>query len=194
MSRMVWVPVALSLVMLGGCSSSASNPQVRELHQEVSQLNQQMQHLTTQASALEIQGQLNSHSQQGAWLIPQANTPVALQTQLGTLRLALSPVTAEASGSRATLTVRSMDDRPLPALHATVNWGELDPATGKPLSNGSLSQTIAVPASLLPQHSVSIPLQLSGLTPDQSGYVRVHNVTGDAPAQTSPAEIGRAHV
>lgn len=186
MSRMVWVPVALSLVMLGGCSSSASNPQVRELHQEVSQLNQQMQHLTTQASALEIQGQLNSHSQQGAWLIPQANTPVALQTQLGTLRLALSPVTAEASGSRATLTVRSMDDRPLPALHATVNWGELDPATGKPLSNGSLSQTIAVPASLLPQHSVSIPLQLSGLTPDQSGYVRVHNVTGDAPAQTSP--------
>jgi len=80
---MVWVPVALSLVMLSGCSSSASNPQVRELHQEVSQLNQQMQHLTTQASALEIQGQLNSHSQQGAWLIPQANTPVALQTQLG---------------------------------------------------------------------------------------------------------------
>ncbi|MSE18595.1 DUF3251 domain-containing protein, partial [Pantoea agglomerans] len=73
------------------------------------------------------------------------------------------------------------------ALHATVNWGELDPATGKPLSNGSLSQTIAVPASLLPQHSVSIPLRLSGLTPDQSGYVRVHNVTGDAPAQTSPA-------
>lgn len=42
MSRMVWVPVALSLVMLSGCSSSASNPQVRELHQEVSQLNQHL--------------------------------------------------------------------------------------------------------------------------------------------------------
>ena len=115
MSRMVWVPVALSLVTLSGCSSSASNPQVRELHQEVSQLNQQMQHLTTQASALEIQGQLNSHSQQGAWLIPQANTPVALQTQLGTLRLTLSPVTAEASGSPATPTGRSKGGRPLPA-------------------------------------------------------------------------------
>ena len=92
MSRMVWVPVAFSLVALSGCSSSAGNPQVRELHQEVSQLNQQMQHLTTQASALEIQGQLNSQLQQGAWLVPQANTPVALQTQLGTLRLTLSPV------------------------------------------------------------------------------------------------------
>lgn len=187
MSRMVWIPVALSLVTLSGCSSTASNPQVRELHQEVSQLNQQMQHLTTQASALEIQGQLNSQLQQGAWLVPQANTPVALQTQLGTLRLTLSPVTAEASGSRATLTVRSMDDRPLPALHATVIWGELDPATGKPLNSDSLTQNVAVPASLLPQHSASIPLHLSGLTPEQLGYVRVHNVTGDAPAQTSPA-------
>ncbi|MFW0697149.1 DUF3251 domain-containing protein [Pantoea sp. R13S299] len=187
MSRMVWIPVALSLVTLSGCSSTASNPQVRELHQEVSQLNQQMQHLTSQASALEIQGQLNSQLQQGAWLVPQANTPVALQTQLGTLRLTLSPVTAEASGSRATLTVRSMDDRPLPALHATVIWGELDPATGKPLNSDSLTQTVAVPASLLPQHSASIPLRLSGLTPEQLGYVRVHNVTGDAPAQTSPA-------
>lgn len=120
MNRMVWVPVALSLVTLSGCSSTASTPQVRELHQEVNQLNQQMQHLTSQASALEIQGQLNSQSQQGAWLLPQANTPVALQTRLGTLRLTLSPVTAEASGSRATLTVRSMNEQPLPALNATV--------------------------------------------------------------------------
>lgn len=187
MSRMVWIPVALSLVTLSGCSSTARNPQVRELHQEVSQLNQQMQHLTSQASALEIQGQLNSQLQQGAWLVPQANTPVALQTQPGTLRLTLSPVTAEASGSRATLTVRSMDDRPLPPLHATVIWGELDPATGKPLNSDSLTQTVTVPASLLPQHSASIPLRLSGLTPEQLGYIRVHNVTGDAPAPTSPA-------
>lgn len=187
MNRTVWVPMALSLAILSGCSSSATHPQIRELHQEVSQLNQQMQHLTTQARALEIQGQLNSHSQQGAWLVPQANTPVALQTQPGTLRLTLSPVTAEASGSRATLTIVSMNDQPLPALHATVVWGQLDPATGKPLTADSLSQTIAVPAALLPQHSVSVPLRLSGLAPQQLGYVRVHNVTDDATARTEPA-------
>ncbi|WP_313654353.1 DUF3251 domain-containing protein [Pantoea sp.] len=187
MNRLVWAPVAFSLVTLSGCSTTASNPQVSELHQEVTQLNQQMQHLTTQASALEIQGQLNSHSEQGAWLVPLANTPVALQTRFGILRLTLSPVTAEASGSRATLSVRSMDDRPLPALHATVIWGERDPATGKPLNRGSLSQTVALPASLLPQHSASIPLRLSGLTPEQLGYVRVHNVIEDTPVPTHPA-------
>lgn len=187
MIRTVWAPAAVSLALLSGCSTSATNPQVKQLHQEVSQLNQQMQHLTTQASALEIQGQLNSHSANGAWLVPQANTPVALQTQLGTLRLTLSPVIAEASGSRTTLSIRAMGDQPLPALHATVIWGELDPATGKPLNSDSLSQTIAVPASLLAQHAVEVPLRLSGLTPDQLGFIRVHDVTADAPAQTVPA-------
>ncbi|HAI06680.1 MAG TPA: hypothetical protein DCM39_13300, partial [Pantoea sp.] len=70
MIRTVWAPAALSLALLSGCSTPATNPQVKQLHQEVSQLNQQMQHLTTQASALEIQGQLNSHSSNGAWLVP----------------------------------------------------------------------------------------------------------------------------
>jgi len=187
MIRTVWAPAALSLALLSGCSTPVTNPQVKQLHQEVSQLNQQMQQLTTQASALEIQGQLNSHSTNGAWLVPQANTPVALQTQFGTLRLTLSPVVAEASGSRATLSIRAMGDQPLPALHATVIWGVLDPATGKPLNSDSLSQTIALPASLLPQHTADVPLRLSGLTPDQLGYIRVHDVTADAPAQTGPA-------
>ncbi len=114
MIRTVWAPMAMSLVFLSGCSSTPSTPKVNKLHQEVSQLNQQMQHLTSQASALEIQGQLNSHSQQGAWLVPQANTPVELQTQLGTLRLSLSRVEGEANGSRANLNIRATGDQPIP--------------------------------------------------------------------------------
>lgn len=187
MNRTVWAPMAMSLIILSGCSSTPSAPKVNALHQEVSQLNQQMQHLTTQASALEIQRQLNSHSQQGAWLVPQANTPVELQTQLGTLRLSLSRVESEANGSRANLNIRATGDQPLSALRATVVWGELDPASGKPLNADSLNQTIEVPASLLPQASVSVPLRLSGITPEQLGYVRVHDVTGESATSTVPA-------
>ncbi|MEG3109972.1 DUF3251 domain-containing protein [Pantoea sp. T14] len=187
MIRTVWAPMAMSLVFLSGCSSTPSTPKVNKLHQEVSQLNQQMQHLTSQASALEIQGQLNSHSQQGAWLVPQANTPVELQTQLGTLRLSLSRVEGEANGSRANLNIRATGDQPIPALRATVVWGELDPASGKPLNADSLNQTIDVPAALLPQTSVSVPLRLSGLTPDQLGYIRVHDVVGESAAPTVSA-------
>jgi outer membrane murein-binding lipoprotein Lpp len=180
--RMLWAPAALSLLVLSGCSSTPASPQVTQLHQEVSQLNQQMRQLTNQAGALEIQGQLNGQSSQGAWLLPQANTPVELQTQLGKLRLSLTNVEGEATGSRAILTIRSTDGKPVPALNATVVWGEMDPASGKPLNAGSLSQTISAPGSLTPRSAVVVPLRLSGLSPDQLGYVRVHDVT----AATTP--------
>lgn len=184
--RTFWAPAALSLLVLSGCSSTPTSPQVKELHQEVSQLNQQMRKLTNQATALEIQGQLNGQSTQGAWLLPQANTPVELQTQVGKLRLSLSRVEGEASGSRANLNIRSTDDQPVPALTATVVWGELDPASGKPLSAESLSQTIQVEASLTPRSSVTVPLRLSGLTPEQLGYVRVHDVLPAAAKAKAP--------
>lgn len=180
------VPAALSMLVLSGCSSTPVSPQVKELHQEVSQLNQQMRKLTNQATALEIQGQLNSQSTQGAWLLPQANTPVELQTQLGKLRLSLTQVAGEANGSRANLNIRATDDQPIPALRATVVWGEMDPASGKPLNAESLSQTIEVPASLMPRSTVTVPLRLSGLAPDQLGYVRVHDVERPAANTTTP--------
>lgn len=178
MNRMVWAPAALSLVLLSGCSTPAQ-PQVKQLHREVSQLNQQMQQLTSQASAVEIQGQLNAHSQQGAWLLPQANTPVALQTQAGTLRLSLARIEAEAGGTHADLTLRTQDNSPLPGMHATVIWGQLDPATGKPIEADSLTQTLSVPASLTPRSSVTVPLRLKDVTPEQLGYVRIHHVIAD---------------
>ncbi|HBZ14648.1 DUF3251 domain-containing protein [Pantoea sp. NPDC088449] len=184
--RRFMVPAALSMLVLSGCSSTPVSPQVKELHQEVSQLNQQMRKLTNQATALEIQGQLNSQSTQGAWLLPQANTPVELQTQLGKLRLSLTQVAGEANGSRANLNIRATDDQPIPALRATVVWGEMDPASGKPLNAESLSQTIEVPASLMPRSTVTVPLRLSGLAPDQLGYVRVHDVERPAANTITP--------
>lgn len=178
--RSLPVPAVLSLLLLSSCSTPPPAPQVRELHQEVSQLNQQMRHLTRRAGALEQQGQLNSRSTQGAWLVPGSATPVDLETQLGTLRLALLNVSAEANGSQASLVIRSANDKPVPALSATVVWGESDPASGQPLAADSLSQRISVPASLMPRSTVTVPLHLSGLTPDRLGYVRVHEVTADA--------------
>lgn len=187
MIRMVWTPVALSLLVLSGCSSTPASPKVKQLHQEVSQLNQEMRQLTSQATALEQQNLLNSHSEQGAWLLPQANTAVVLQTQLGELRLSLTQVESEASGTRANLNVRAAGEQPLSALTASVEWGELDAASGKPLNAGTLSQTITVPATLLPKSSVIVPLRLSGLTPGQLGFVRVHDVVAKSPAAPESA-------
>lgn len=182
MIRTVLAPVALSLLVLSGCSSTPASPEVKQLNQEVSQLNQEMRQLTSQATALEQQSLLNRRSEQGAWLLPQANTAVVLQTALGELRLSLTQIESEASGTRANLNIRAAGEQPLPALTARVQWGELDAVSGKPLNAGALSQTVTVPAGLLPKSSVIVPLRLSGLTPEQLGFVRVHDVVAQSPA------------
>lgn len=38
------------------------------------------------------------------------------------------------------------------------------------------NQLINAPASILAPSDVDIPLQLSGITPDQVGFVRIHDI------------------
>ncbi|QKJ86146.1 DUF3251 domain-containing protein [Paramixta manurensis] len=176
-----------STLLLAGCSSAPQPQAVNHLHNEVNKLNQTMRQLTTQATVLEQQNQLNANSAQGAWLLPSANTAVILQSNAGELRLSLSQVEAEANGTRAILNIRAAGEKTLPALSAEIEWGERDPVSGKPLQASALSQTISVPSSLVPQANAEVPLRLSGITPEQLGYVRVHDVTLDnsaAPATT----------
>lgn len=175
-----------ALLALAGCSSTPSQPKLNQLHNEVGKLNKEMRQLTRQAGAVEQQGLLNSGSTQGAWLLPQANTAVILKSQAGDLTLSLGNVQPEANGTRAVLTIRAAGNAPLPAFSAEVEWGELDGATGKPLSISSQAQKIEVASSLLPRSTVSVPLHLGNLSPGLLGYVRVHDVIA-APAETSPA-------
>ncbi|MEJ4042854.1 DUF3251 domain-containing protein [Erwinia sp. SLM-02] len=177
-----------SLLALAGCSSTPSQPKISQLHNEVGKLNKEMRQLTRQASALEQQGHLNSGAAQGAWLLPAAGTGVILKSQAGDLKLSLSHVQAEANGTRASLDIHATGDAPLPSFIAEVEWGELDSATGQPLSISSMSQKIEVASALLPRGQVSVPLRLSNLSPDRLGYVRIHDVvvTPPTPAETRP--------
>lgn len=169
-------PLLASWLVLAGCSSTPAPSKISQLHNEVGKLSQEMLQLTRQATALEQQEHLNTGSVQGAWLIPQAATGVLLKSQAGDLKLSLSQVQAEANGTRAMLDIHATGEATLPSFTAEVEWGELDSATGKPLSINSLSQKIAVTRTLLPRSQVSVPLRLSGLSPEQPGYVRIHDV------------------
>lgn len=167
--------VLSSVLLLAGCAAPKS-PAVNQLHNEVGKLNQEMRQLTSQATALEQQNQLNSGVANGAWLLPAAKTAVVLQSNVGELRLSLSHVEAEASGTRAILHIRAAGEQPLAPMNAQVEWGELDPTTGKPLSVNSQSQAVSVKSSLLPKAEATVPLRLSGIQPEQLGFVRVHDV------------------
>jgi len=183
MARYLKKALLLPLVTLLASCASPQQPQINKLHNQVGKLNTEMRQLTQQATALTQQNMLNSNSNQGAWLLPSTNTAVELASQLGKVRLSLSHIESEANGTRAILHIRAAADNTLPAFTATVEWGELDPVTGKPLQANSQNQTFSVAASLLPRSEVTVPLRLSNVPPEQLGYVRVHDLV----MQTAPA-------
>ncbi|MDW8845877.1 DUF3251 domain-containing protein [Erwinia sp. MMLR14_017] len=180
----LWVMVA---VMLAGCTAPAQQPELNKLHNQVGKLNSEMRQLTTQAASLEQQNMLNSSSENGAWLLPATNTAVPLKSQLGEVRLSLSHVESEANGTRAMLHIRSAAENTLPAFSFQVEWGEMDATTGKPLQAASQSQAISIADSLLPRSEITVPLRLSNISPEQLGYLRVHDIVAkNAPPASAP--------
>ncbi|AHF78031.1 Putative lipoprotein [Sodalis praecaptivus] len=175
-----------ALLVLTGCASREEAQQVPKLRSEVGHLNQRLQTLTNQAAALVAQNEQNQQSTRGIYLYPAAKTAADVQSEAGKLRVSISQVEAEASGSRAQLHIRSADSAALMPLHGIVDWGQVDAATGKPLTADALSQPISVPASLLPRTEATIELRMSGLTPEQVGFIRLHDIQPDTP-QNPPA-------
>ncbi len=161
-------------VLLAGCAQQTELP---KLHNQVVELKQKLNTLTNQATALEQQNQLNQNSTRGVYLLPAADSPAKLQSSIGELSIALTQIRAEAGGTQAILQLQAPPGHTLPPFHAVVEWGQLDSASGKPLSAGSLSQPIAVGDTPPASSERQVELRFSGVTPAQLGYVRLHSIT-----------------
>lgn len=166
-------------------SACAQNPEVPKLKSEVVQLNQKLQALTDEATALEQQSQLNRQSESGVYLLPAANNPAALRSAIGEISVSISHLAPEANGAQALLHLRARSGTTLPGFTAVVDWGHLDPTTGQPLLVDMLSQPISVSDALLPRTEVTLELRFSGQTPEQLGFIRLRDVTPTA--QSAPA-------
>lgn len=162
--------VAPVLLLLAGCAEQRQMPQ---LQTEVAQLNQKLQALTDRATALERQNALNAHSAAGVYLLPAAQNQALLDSAIGRISVTLSQPTV--------LHIRAVDTAALPAFRAQLDWGPLDPVSGKPLTGDSHTQTITAPQGLTPQQEALIPLQLPGTTPEQLGFVRLYHVEAIRP-------------
>lgn len=177
----------IAVLMLTDCAAPRQQLALKELHNQVGQLNAEMRQLTQHASSIEQQNRLNSGSEQGAWLLPASNTAVALKSEAGELRLSLNQIANEASGTHALLHIVSSGEKPLPAFSAKIEWGAVDRHTGNPIQGDGESQTISVQNGLLPRSEVSVPLRLSNITPERLGYVRVHNIVVQGSPQATKA-------
>jgi hypothetical protein len=162
-----------SLFTLSAC---APQSEVRQLHQSVSTLNKEMSKLNQETVKITQQNSLNAKSGSGAYLLPGANTPALLKSQIGTLRMSLKDMAPNAAGTRVVLHIQGQSNDPLPAFSGTIEYGQLQGTTENYQEVNVQNQLINAPASTLAPSDVDIALQLNGITPEQLGFVRVHDI------------------
>ncbi|OOB87020.1 hypothetical protein BZY71_10875 [Leclercia adecarboxylata] len=169
----------LHVLLLGSLfslSACAQQSEVRQMNQSISSLNTTMNKLNQETVKITQQNALNAKSTSGVYLLPGSNTPARLNSQIGTLRMSLVDVAPNADGTRATLRIQGESNDPLPAFSATVEWGQIQGTTDSFQELNVQTQLINAPASILAPSDVDIPLQLNGLTPDQLGFIRIHDI------------------
>lgn len=157
-------------------SACAQQHEVREMKESVSTLNTAMSKLNQETVKITQQNALNAKSSSGVYLLPGANTPARLKSQVGTLKMSLVNVAPNADGTRATLRIQGESNDPLPAFTGTVEWGQIQGTTESYQEVNVKNQLISAPASVLAPSDVDIPLQLSGITPEQLGFIRIHDI------------------
>src|SRR5690606_32214881 len=79
----------LALGSLFTLSACAQQSEVRQMKQSVSTLNSAMTKLNQETVKITQQNALNAKSSSGVYLLPGANTPARLQSQVGTLKMSL---------------------------------------------------------------------------------------------------------
>lgn len=169
----------LKLALLGSLltlSACAQQSEVRQLHQSVSTLNKEMTKLNQETVKITQQNSLNAKSESGVYLLPGANTPARLNSQLGMLRMSLKDIAPNAGGTRLTLLIQGESNTPLPAFSGTVEWGQIQGTTENYQEVNVQNQLISAPASTLAPSDVNVPLQLNGITPEQLGFIRIHDI------------------
>lgn len=169
----------LNILLVGSLfslSACAQQSEVRQMNQSVSTLNQTMTKLNQETVKITQQNALNVKSTSGVYLLPGSNTPARLKSQIGTLKMSLVNVAPNADGTRATLRIQGESNDPLPAFSGTVEWGQIQGTTDNFQEVNVQNQLINAPASVLAPSDVDIPLQLNGITPDQLGFVRIHDI------------------
>ncbi|PDO87863.1 DUF3251 domain-containing protein [Kosakonia sacchari] len=166
----------LLLGSLFALSACAQQSEVRQLHQSVSTLNNEMSKLNKETVKITQQNTLNAKSRSGVYLLPGANTPARLNSQIGMLRMSLQNIAPNAAGTRVVLRIQGESNDPLPAFSGTVEWGQIQGTTENYQEVNVQNQLINAPASTLAPSDVDIPLQLNGITPEQLGFVRIHDI------------------
>ncbi len=176
--------VCLRLLLLGSLfslSACVQQSEVRQMKHSVSTLNKEMTQLNEETIKITQQNKLNAKSQSGVYLLPGSNTPARLESQIGTLRMSLMNISPATNGTALTLRIQGESSDPLPAFSGTFEYGQIQGTTENFQEVNVQNQLINAPASILAPSDVDIRLQLNGISPDQLGFVRIHDIQPVSP-------------
>lgn len=112
--RYLKLAIAGCLFTLTAC---AQQSEIRQMHQSVSTLSQEMTQLNQQTIKITQQNALNAKSTRGVYLLPEAKTPARLESQIGTLRMSVGSITPDGDGSRLTLRIQGESQRSAAGLY-----------------------------------------------------------------------------
>lgn len=168
----------LKLAIVGSIftlSACAQQSEIRQMNQSVSTLSKEMTQLNQQTVKITQQNVLNAKSNSGVYLLPEAKTPARLKSQIGTLRMSLLNIAPDGDGTRLTLRIQGESNDPLPAFSATVASGQISGTTDSYQRLMYKISSLALRQASAPS-DVDIPLRLNGVTPEQVGFVRIHDI------------------
>lgn len=186
MKRYFFATLAVSAMLtLAGCAQK--KPQLPELKSEVGQLNQKLGRLTDLASALEQQTTLNRQSTDGLYLLPAAKSAAVLKSEIGGLNVSLTNLVSDTNGVQGILHIKSISGQPLPMFTALLDWGQLDPVTGKPLTVDMQTQNLMSSPTLLPSAEQTLDVSFRNIRLETLGFIRLHHIAGTEPVQQVPA-------
>lgn len=141
----------------------------------VSTLNREMTQLNKETVKITQQNKLNAKSSSGVYLLHGQNT-----SKTGKPDRYFTYVAGEYYAWHrwhypdATYSGRIND--PLPAFSGTVEYGQIQGTIDNFQEINVQNQLINAPASVLAPSDVDIPLQLKGISVDQLGFVRIHDI------------------
>lgn len=169
--RYLKLAIAGCLFTLTAC---AQQSEIRQMHQSVSTLSQEMTQLNQQTIKITQQNALNANhprrsSAAGGQDPGAAGEPDRHPAHVG------GQYYPDGDGSRLTLRIQGESNDPLPAFTATVASGQITGTTHSYQEVNVQDQLISAPASTLAPSDVDIPLRLN-VTPDKVGFIRVHDI------------------
>lgn len=176
--------LAIGVFSLTACASRSDLDQIQH---KINSLSQDMQALSQQAIRLSEQNELNARSTQGVYLLPAANAPALVESQIGLLKISLIDVVPAMGGTQVTLLIQQSTLQQLPGFSAIIAWKSDGDNVSSASDNANGQHSFTVPVNPASPGEAKVTLILPDVTAETLSWVRIHQIAPISQPTDSPA-------